>query len=189
MYPEKREAHLKKIQEANVSSLSTFSCYQPTLFVLDSGSTSHMVADKQLFANLDEREEGMINTSCGVNTLQIKGKGTISLKFRDITFQLHNVLYVPKITINLLSLCHLLLEQCTVNFSTNHFSVLKKGRPFLEGNYSHNLPVINLESTKISALLSSAELLHKSLGHVSYRRIQNKLRIPVSARHASRARL
>jgi hypothetical protein len=181
MYPEKREAHLKKIQEANISSLSTFLCYQPNLFVLESGSTLHMVADKQLFVNLDEGKGGMINTSCSANTLQIKGKGTISLKFRHSIFKLHNFLYVPKITVNLLSLRHLLLEQCTINFSVNHFVILKNGCPFLDGNYSHNLPVLNLEPAKDRALLSSAELLHKSLGHVSYRRIRNKLGIPVSA--------
>jgi hypothetical protein len=58
---------------------------------------------------------------------------------------------------------------------------LKKGCPFLDGNYSQNLPVLNLEPAKDQALLSLAELLHKSLGHVSYQRIRNKLGIPVSA--------
>ena len=140
-----------------------------------------MTADKRLFVNLDESKQGMINTSCGTNTLQIKGKGTISLKFNDKIFKLHNVLYVPKITVNLLSLRHLLLEQCTVNFAINHFVISKNGQPFLEGSYSHNLPVLKLEPANHHAFLSSAELLHKSLGHVSYRRIRNKLGIPVTA--------
>jgi hypothetical protein len=72
LYPKKKEAHLKKDQEANVSILSTFSCHQPSLFVLDSGSTSHMVSDKNMFLSLDEDKQGMIKMSCGTNTLQTK---------------------------------------------------------------------------------------------------------------------
>jgi hypothetical protein len=42
-----------------------------------------MVSDKRMFIALDETKKGLINTSCGKNTLNIEGKGTISLKFRD----------------------------------------------------------------------------------------------------------
>ena len=97
-----------------------------------------MVADMQLFLNLDESEQGMINTRCVVNTLHIKGKGTISLKFQEKMFKLHNVLYVPRITVNLFSLHHLLLEQCTVHFSVNHFTIIKNGHLFLEGNFNND---------------------------------------------------
>jgi hypothetical protein len=180
IHPEKREAYLKKTQVSNVSSFSTFSSYYPNSFVLDSGSSSHMVSDKDLFTYLDETEKGIINTSCGPNTLKIEGKGSIMVTFKNNFITFHNVLLVPKIAVNLLSLRHLLLEKCTLNFSTNNFTIYKNNEPFLEGNYQCNIPVINFGRVNPNSFLSSAELLHKSLGHISYKRIRNKMGIPIS---------
>ncbi|KNZ48611.1 hypothetical protein VP01_553g9 [Puccinia sorghi] len=73
----KANAPWAKRQESHVSSFSKYSIY-PSTFILDSGSTSHMVSDKNMFVSLDESEGGSINTSCGSNTLTIKGKGTIA---------------------------------------------------------------------------------------------------------------
>jgi transposase InsO family protein len=140
-----------------------------------------MVSDRQLFTNLDKSEGGMINTSCGMSTLRIEGKGTIKLKFKNDIITFHNVLLVPKITVNVLSLRHLILEQCQINFYVNHFSILKNNAPYLEGRYQHNLPVLELEPLSQHSHLSAAEMLHKSLGNVSYRRIRQKLGIPVKA--------
>jgi transposase InsO family protein len=183
LYPEKRTEHYNRLtaKEANVRSFSSFSFNHPNSFVIDSGSSSHMVSDKSLFITLDKSKKGMINTSCGANTLAIEGKGTISLKFNDNPILFHNVLYVPNLVVNLLSLRHLLLEQCKINFEINHFSVLKNEKPFLEGHYHDNLPVLKLEHNRQHSHLSNAELLHKSLGHVSYQRIRHKLGIPVKA--------
>jgi hypothetical protein len=36
-----------------------------------------MVSDKELFIYLDKTKKGLINTSCGSNTLNIEGKGLI----------------------------------------------------------------------------------------------------------------
>jgi hypothetical protein len=140
-----------------------------------------MVCDKNIFIALDETKKGLINTSCRANTLVIEGKGSISLKFNNKPVVFHNVLYVPKLSVNLLSLRHLLLEQCIVNFSVNHFSSQRTNNLFLEGHYHDNLPILKLEPTSQHSHLRNAELLHKSLGHVSYGRIRNKLGIPIKA--------
>lgn len=74
LFPEKRKAFLKRSQGSNVSSFSTYSSNHPKVFIIDSGSTSHMVSDVKLFIHLDKTKEGMINTSYGPKTLKIKGK-------------------------------------------------------------------------------------------------------------------
>jgi hypothetical protein len=181
VYPEKREAFMKRKEASQVSSFSTFSFNHPSIFILDSGSTSHMVSDRNLFTHLDESESGMINTSCGMSTLEIKGKGTIQLLFRNRPITLHNVLFVPRITVNVLSLRHLLIEQCTISFAINHFTVKKHDEIYLEGRYQHNLPVLELLPPNHHSHLTAAEQIHKSLGHVSYRRIRQKLGIPIKA--------
>ncbi|KNZ64300.1 hypothetical protein VP01_10434g1 [Puccinia sorghi] len=132
IYPEKRATFLKKKEESQVSSFSTFSSVHPSVFILDSGSSSHMVSDCQFFIDLDKGKSGMINTSSGLSTLQIKGKGSIKMKFKDCIVVLHNVLFVPDITVNVISSRHLLLEQCQINFYINHFTIIKNDEPFLD---------------------------------------------------------
>ncbi|KNZ52018.1 hypothetical protein VP01_372g6 [Puccinia sorghi] len=182
IYPEKRVDFFKKRDESQVSYFSTLSSLSIPVFILDSGSSSHMVSDRTFFTNLDEDEDGVINTSCGLSTLKIKGKGSIKLKFKNRTVVFHNVLFVPKITINVISVRHLLLEQCQINFDLNNFTILKNEELFLDGHYENNLPILKLEPiSHHSTHLSSAEILHKSLGHVSFCRLRRKLGIPIKA--------
>lgn len=167
----KANAPWAKRQESNVSSFSTFSSIYPSAFILDSGSTSHMVSDRELFLSLDKTEGGLINTSCGSNKLKIKGKGTISVSCCKKPLLLHNVLFVPNISVNLLSLHQLILEKYNIDFKVNNFTVSRDNEICIEGHYHNNLPIIKYESVKHYSNLSQAELLHKSLGHVSYSRI------------------
>lgn len=156
-----------KRQESNVSSFSSFSSIYPFTFVLNSGLSSHMVSDKKLFISLDEIEGGLINTSCGSNSLEIKGKGSITVCYRKKPLVFHNVLFVPKIAVNLLSLRQLLLEKCNVQLNLNQFAVRKNDEILIEGHYHNNIPMLNFEKANHHLHLSQAENLHKSLGHVS----------------------
>ncbi|KNZ48840.1 hypothetical protein VP01_5379g1, partial [Puccinia sorghi] len=162
---------------------STFSSIQPSVFILDSRSSSHIVSDRKFFLNLDESKGGVINTSCGLSTLQIKGKGTVKIKFRDQTVVFHNVLLVPNITFNVLSLRLLVLDKCNINFYANHFEILRDNEIYLDGHYQNNIPILELhpELPQHQTHLSEAELLHKSLSHVSYCRLRQKLGIPIKA--------
>ena len=134
----------KKNGNKNVSSFCTFLFSHPSVFILDSGSTSHMVSNRNLFTLLDKTERGLINTSCGPNTLAIEGKGSISMLFMNKPIVLHDFLLVLKITVNLLSLHCLLLNQCKVKFDINNFQVIKKEELFLSGHYHNKLPVVKL---------------------------------------------
>ncbi|KNZ59542.1 hypothetical protein VP01_1707g1 [Puccinia sorghi] len=49
----------------------------------------------------------------------------------------------------------------------------------MSGSYIGNLPSLEFENLNQSSHLSSAEFLHKSLGHVSYHRLRKKLGIPL----------
>ncbi|KNZ44214.1 hypothetical protein VP01_9400g1, partial [Puccinia sorghi] len=74
------KTHAKE-KYSQVSSFSTYSSIHPSIFILDSGSSSHMVSNRQLFLTLDKSKGGLINTSCGMSTLAIEGSGTIKLKW------------------------------------------------------------------------------------------------------------
>lgn len=89
------------------------------------------------------------------------------------------MLLVPNISVNLLSLRQLLLEKCNVEFNLNQFVVKKNNETYIEGHYHNNIPVFDVERANHHCHLSQAEKLHKSLGHIRYSRIRNKLGIAV----------
>ncbi|KNZ58060.1 hypothetical protein VP01_2003g5 [Puccinia sorghi] len=133
--------------EASVSSFHSSISKLMANFILDSGSSSHMVSDINLFITIDFKEQGVVRTSSGQDSLKIKGIGTIKLSNEFGNLILNQVLYVPNLFINLL--------------------------------YKVNLPCLNFRSHEEKYYLSASELLHKSLGHVSYHRIRQKLGIPL----------
>ncbi|KNZ47960.1 hypothetical protein VP01_600g5, partial [Puccinia sorghi] len=49
----------------------------------------------------------------------------------------------------------------------------------MSGRYEGNLPCLNFTNVQEKSFLSASEELHKSLGHVSYARLRQKLGIPL----------
>ncbi|KAI7934024.1 hypothetical protein MJO29_016595 [Puccinia striiformis f. sp. tritici] len=166
-------------QESSVSSFHTSLSQTSPLFILDSGSSAHMVSNFNLFYAINQTEVGIVRTSSGKDSLQIKGKGSINLINEHGSINLHNVLYVPDLIVNLLSIRCLVLDNYLVEFSKNSFSIFKYGQLKMNSHYTCNLPSLSFVNVKHQSHLSSAEILHKSLGHVSYHRIRHKLRIPL----------
>ena len=76
----------------------------PALWYLDTGATNHMTGRKEFFNKLDESITGSVKF--GDNSwIQIKGRGEIEVSQKDgSTLCLGNVLFVPKLEANILSL-------------------------------------------------------------------------------------
>ncbi|KNZ52907.1 hypothetical protein VP01_3401g5 [Puccinia sorghi] len=102
LYPHLRPASSERKIEASVSSFHTSFSKLSAKFILDSGSSSHMVSDIDLFISLDSTEEGCVKTSSGNDSLDIKGIGIIKLKNEFGDHFLSHVLYVPQLVVNLL---------------------------------------------------------------------------------------
>ncbi|KNZ60792.1 hypothetical protein VP01_149g1 [Puccinia sorghi] len=138
-----------------------------------------MVSDINLFISLDLKEQGIVRTSSGHDSLEIKGIGTIKLSNEFGNIFLNRVLYVPNLVINLLSVRALVLEDFNVQFLKNSFSLSRNNQIVMSGRYEGNLPCLNFFNLEEKSFLSTSEQLHKSLGHVSYHRIRQKLGIPL----------
>lgn len=129
LYPERRPAHLPKINgsrtESTVSSFHS-SPVQPSFqFILDSGSSAHMVSNPDLFCVLDRKKLGDVRTSSGDESLKIEGIGTIRLVNELGEMLLNQVLYVPDLVVNLLSVRCLILEDYQVLFLKNFLKSLR----------------------------------------------------------------
>ncbi|KNZ54403.1 hypothetical protein VP01_2957g1 [Puccinia sorghi] len=178
LYPHLRpDSEKGRKGEASVSSFHSSLTKLSANFILDSGSSSHMISDEDLFISIDHSEQGLVRTSSGEESLEIKGIGTIKLSHENGNLFLHNVLFVPNLVVNLLSVRCLVLDDFNVQFLKNSFSISRNNNLIISGRYEGNLPCLTFSNLKEKSFLSAAEALHKSMGHVSYHRLRQKLGI------------
>ncbi|KNZ56357.1 hypothetical protein VP01_2422g1 [Puccinia sorghi] len=185
LHPELRPPYQSKTQkvETTVSSFHASLSRSPHCFILDSGCSAHMVSNPLLFHTLEHKDLGFVQTSSDSKTLQIKGIGSIRLSNEHGEIFLNYVLFIPHLVVNLISVRRLVLEEYNINFYKNSFEVIRDNEIKMTGNYVENLPTLEFENCKTSSHLSSAEFIHKSLGHVSYHRLRKKLGIPLKIIH------
>ncbi|KNZ47026.1 hypothetical protein VP01_6745g1, partial [Puccinia sorghi] len=109
--------------EQSVSSFHSSISYPSMHFVLDSGSSAHMTSNINLFFAISLKEERVVRKSSGAESLRIKGNGSIKLSNERGDFIFNNVLYVPKLCVNLLLVRCLLLKGYEVFFEINLFYI------------------------------------------------------------------
>ncbi|XP_068504344.1 uncharacterized protein [Phaseolus vulgaris] len=109
-------------------------------WLVDSGCTNHMTHDKELFKELRTTEIKWVRIGNGEH-LTVKGKGTVAITNYKGTKIITNVLFVPEIDQNLLSVSQLLEKGYKVMFENKHclikdvdgrdlFKVEMKGKSF-----------------------------------------------------------
>jgi predicted aspartyl protease len=76
-------------------------------WLIDSGCTNHMTYDRELFNDLDETTISKVRIGNGA-LIEVKGKGTVAIESLSGLKLISDVLYVPKINQNLLSVTQLL---------------------------------------------------------------------------------
>ncbi|KNZ60828.1 hypothetical protein VP01_14956g1, partial [Puccinia sorghi] len=136
--------------EATVSSFHSSLYQSPFQFILDSGSSAHMVSNPNLFCVLERKNLGFVRTSSGNESLKIEGIGTIRLINELGEILLNQVPYVPDLIVNLLSVRCLLLDDYTVSFLKNSFQIHHHDELKMKGLYTGNLPSLSFENVKHS---------------------------------------
>jgi len=140
------------------------------IWIIDSGATWHMTGNKEyLEVSTIEPYETNIEIADGTQ-LTSQWKGKVKLKLDDLTappVELENVLYVPGLTHNLLSVNSMVLRGATVNFKQGYCNIW------------HNQMRLQakLNSDQNYCLQATAQVWHQRLGHVHPERLR-KLGIP-----------
>ena len=185
--------HLNKVDEKSqkakmVTDETTNCCFCTSSntdknWHIDSGATSHMCSNKDLFDEFKESVEKIIIADG--NTLEAKGKGTVYLKIYnegDIkTIKLLIVLYVPKIEGNLISVSKIVEKGFNIVFS-NKFCFLEEGRNKIKfAKVMNGVYLINVfnENARLSTENIDIELLHRRLGHRNYNDIRSMIKSDV----------
>ncbi|KAG8481821.1 hypothetical protein CXB51_027173 [Gossypium anomalum] len=161
-------------QEEHVFSASCFSTTSRAKcsWLVDSGCSHHMAADVSLFKELDRSFSSRIRIGNG-SLIEARGKGDVLISSSSGNKLISDVLYVPDIDQNLLSVGQLVEKGYSLIFK-NGSCVIKD----LLGQETATVPmadkcfmldVSQLEKKAYSSQTESAGLWHKRLGHVNFK--------------------
>ncbi|MCO5560594.1 hypothetical protein L7F22_014209 [Adiantum nelumboides] len=150
------------------------------IWYFDSGASRHITSRKDLFCSLDAAPAGKKVTCANNASYPIKGVGKILITILDGSdLCLPDVLYVPRIKKNLLSVSSLAKngfrvifedDRCIVRDRENGYSLITTGTLenglFVLDGYEKQIQACIAE-TKTQAM-QDAELWHARFGHVGY---------------------
>ncbi|XP_020262999.1 uncharacterized protein LOC109838978 [Asparagus officinalis] len=131
-YKKENSANLKQKNGAQVADqkeeeqLFVASCFATSnlsdKWLVDSGCTNHMTFDRDLFKELDTSVVYKVRISNG-EYIAVKGKGTVEIESSSGTKLIRDVLFVPNINQNLLSVVQLLEKGFKVILETNQYQI------------------------------------------------------------------
>ena len=143
---------------------------------IDSAATKHMTNDRSILENFVEYQQPK-NIYLGDSTMiHALGEGKVRLptvnSSHDVVLDLHKVLFVPKLTKNLLSVPAMALMGAEIRFDKDKCLILKDSKEFVIGHLlSDKLYTVNtIEYAQVSKTDSaqSLEVWHCRLGHLNY---------------------
>ncbi|XP_047251356.1 uncharacterized protein LOC124886573 [Capsicum annuum] len=108
---EKEESFFMASHEENKSNQSKW--------FLDSGCTSHMSLNELMFHTLDKSLKAKVRMGNGA-TLEEHGKGSVFFQTKQGTKLIHDVLYVPSLACNLLSVGQMMSKGYSLLFKGKH---------------------------------------------------------------------
>lgn len=151
--------------------LTSVSQMNKGIWCLDSGCTSHMSNNKDIFVNMDS-ETGTLKLASDKHEAEVKGKGKITFEDKNTNYIFHNALYVPELSINLISVGKITDHGYTVLFQENQALVKdKKGTVVFKATRKNDLYYINFNvSEKVNITTENNTNImkwHKKLGHLN----------------------
>jgi transposase InsO family protein len=151
----------------------------PGTWVIDSGASRHQCADRQAFSVFKEHSS---TTTIGNGTkLDVRGIGKVVVKFsddkdvpHDVTLQ--NVLFVPDMAANLISVSALFDAGASVIFSATQCTIKgKSGKIITSAQRRGNMYVVE-PGEHVAAISTAAvpgsDTWHARFGHVSHKAIE-----------------
>lgn len=177
----------QEFTEDNTVEIFAAACLEKTLknkahsWILDSGATSHMVNSKEFFTDLKLQPKGYVRLTDNDKFLEVQGigSGTINCivgEEKTNGLKINNVLYVPKLGTNLLSVKKIVKDGYSVHFTENGCCVTQNGETRAIGNLSSEL--YELKSVGISCVSKDLagycqHMLPRRFGHRDLSAIRN----------------
>lgn len=171
-FSENKEETSAKIARLNkmYSFVSINNSFQS--FIIDSGASNHMCGDENMFKSLERGSFGEIVVASG-KEIYAKGKGEIVLKIgkenEEIEITLIDVLFVPEITANLISVKKITEKGISVIFNGNTCVLRNSEKGYLIGKFDNGTYKLSSNKYACASYQVSDALCvhewHKKLAH------------------------
>ena len=156
--------------------------YDDRMWYLDTGASSHMTSKKSFFHKIDENIKGRVKFSDGP-TIPYEGKGNVSVTFKTgEVLIIPNVLYLPDLKTNILSLgkldnqgCKTILNRGFLKIRDKFGRLLTKTKKTSGSMYKLKIN-INEKCNLTKEEASEAWLWHKRFCHQSFQTLQDMIR-------------
>ncbi|XP_021896358.1 uncharacterized protein LOC110813493, partial [Carica papaya] len=174
-FKEKKKLKYEKTESAHPATVSKDkknkkkkAVEDDSLWVVDSGCTSHMCKNEVMFVSLDKSATGQVRLENGILE-SIKGKGNVAIETREGRKLITDVNFVPTLSQNLLSVNQMTNNGYSVSFKNqccrihNHEDKLIALIPKRNQAYSLNLQeVVEMANT---VTIPEGKLWHRRFGH------------------------
>ena len=155
-------------QSDSIAFLSQTNKGQCDNWILDSGATQHMCKDRSKLNNFENFSTTI--TTANNSTMSATGKGDIKINTKDgKSFTLQNVLYVPHLASNLLSI-HYATRNPLINFKilNNECQIMYGDNLMATARSKDSLFILEtLPSYAYSSTTPNSLTWHKRLGHIN----------------------
>lgn len=155
---------------------------ESSCWYLDSGATKHISKDKALFKNLSMRKGGHVQVANGMKVAE-EGQGEVHLMCQDDKgnvreIKIDQVIYLPDIQANLISIGKLVEKGFIVKFEERSCKIIKNGIVIAMADYVNGL--FRLKEADFSLLTQHGghkencrHQWHRRLGHRDYKAIRS----------------
>jgi len=146
-------------------------------WVLDSGCSSHLTAQRGVFSSYEQLHSPVYITFGNGQRAAAVGRGSVSLDVGNTEVILQAVLHVPEAQVNLISVQKILESSAKVEFSNGSCCIRKQGRIVLQAQQREGLYCLQNHkgrnpSTETAFASSrsteTTQLWHERFGHLSY---------------------
>ena len=150
-------------------------------WIFDSGATDNITFNKDLLHDYRKVNDRFVRTADGT-PLNVEGIGSIKFDKNSKNYKLQEVLHVPKIKRNLISIKSLTSGGCMVIFKDNEILIKRNNNLIMKGILVDSLYVLdnnpsdtyNLETSIIYK--NDLHLWHNRLGHVNEQQLKELLK-------------
>ena len=158
--------------EANAEALLAYKHENSTMsWLIDSGASNHMCNNRDYFQNFKASSDKEITIADG-NKMKIIGEGDIIIKdeHTERTFKLVNVLFVPELKQNLLSVAMITSKGFSVLFTRDNVKICKSDKLHLIAHNDNGMfritPKVMMAECYTTNKTDDHIIWHKRLGHV-----------------------
>jgi len=139
-------------------------------WIVDSGCTNHLCFEKEKFKNFHKYQKDAIVIGDN-STLEVQGIGSVRIHGKV----LNDVLYVPKLQMNLLSVIQVARKGYSFEFDSSSWCIKKGLTTLVKGSVKDNIYIVDQVPSNIylaTSVCSKGNLWHHRLGHLNHKSIQ-----------------